>query len=64
MQTKNATAQGSAFFISDGATVSTASKGAEKRLTVVQGLRVDDALAYYDETGFKDWVREETGASI
>jgi nitrite reductase (cytochrome c-552) len=40
-------------------------KGPEKRLTFPwsKGLRVDDALAYYDETGFKDWTHKETGAN-
>jgi nitrite reductase (cytochrome c-552) len=39
-------------------------KGPEKRLTFPwsKGLKVDDALAYYDEAGFKDWVHAETGA--
>jgi nitrite reductase (cytochrome c-552) len=40
-------------------------KGDEKRLTFPwsKGLHVDDALAYYDEIGFKDWVHKETGAN-
>ncbi len=39
-------------------------KGAEKRLTFpwTKGLKVDDALAYYEEAGFHDWVHAETGA--
>ena len=39
-------------------------KGPEKRLVYPwsKGLTVDDALAYYDEVGFKDWVHKETGA--
>jgi nitrite reductase (cytochrome c-552) len=39
-------------------------KGAEKRLTYPwhKGLRVDDAIAYYDEVGHKDWVHAMTGA--
>lgn len=39
-------------------------KGPEKRLTFpwAKGLKVDDALAYYDQEGFKDWTHAETGA--
>jgi nitrite reductase (cytochrome c-552) len=39
-------------------------KGAEKRLTYPwsKGLKVDDALAYYDEVGHQDWVHAATGA--
>lgn len=39
-------------------------KGEEKRLTYPwsKGLKADDILAYYEETGFKDWVHGETGA--
>jgi nitrite reductase (cytochrome c-552) len=39
-------------------------KGAEKRLTFPwqKGLRVDDALAYYDEVGHKDFVHGISGA--
>ena len=41
-------------------------KGDEKRLTYpwTHGLRGDDALAYYDEAGFKDWTHAETGAPM
>jgi nitrite reductase (cytochrome c-552) len=40
-------------------------KGPEKRLTYpwFKGLKADQILAYYDETGFKDWVHAETGAN-
>jgi nitrite reductase (cytochrome c-552) len=40
-------------------------KGDEKRLTFPwsKGLKVDDALAYYNEVGHKDWVHAETGTS-
>jgi nitrite reductase (cytochrome c-552) len=40
-------------------------KGKEKRLTFPwhKGLKVDDALAYYDEVGHKDFVHKETGAN-
>jgi nitrite reductase (cytochrome c-552) len=39
-------------------------KGPEKRLTYPwdKGLRADQILAYYEETGFKDWTHAETGA--
>ncbi|MGH9793170.1 MAG: ammonia-forming cytochrome c nitrite reductase subunit c552 [Candidatus Acidiferrales bacterium] len=39
-------------------------KGAEKRLTYPwsKGLRADQILAYYEETGFKDWTHAESGA--
>jgi len=39
-------------------------KGPEKRLTFPwhNGLRADDALAYYDEVGFRDWTHKESGA--
>lgn len=39
-------------------------KGAEKRLTYPwhKGLKVDDAYAYYEEVGHRDFVHAETGA--
>jgi Formate-dependent nitrite reductase, periplasmic cytochrome c552 subunit len=41
-------------------------KGPEKRLVYPwsKGLKVEDALAYYDETGFKDWVHADTDAPV
>ena len=41
-------------------------KGPEKRLVFpwANGLRVDDMLAYYEETQFKDWTHAETGAPV
>jgi nitrite reductase (cytochrome c-552) len=41
-------------------------KGPEKRLTFPwhKGLKADDALAYYDEVGFRDWVHKESGAPV
>ena len=41
-------------------------KGDEKRLTYpwFNGLQADKILAYYDETGFKDWTHAETGAPM
>jgi len=39
-------------------------KGAEKRLTYPwdKGLKADEILSYYEETGFRDWTHGETGA--
>ena len=39
-------------------------KGADKRLTYpwAKGLKADQILSYYDESGFKDWTHAETGA--
>jgi nitrite reductase (cytochrome c-552) len=39
-------------------------RGTEKRLTYPwrNGLRADEILSYYEETGFRDWVHEESGA--
>jgi nitrite reductase (cytochrome c-552) len=39
-------------------------RGTEKRLTYPwdNGLRADEILAYYEETGFRDWVHAESGA--
>ena len=41
-------------------------KGPEKRLTYPwdKGLRADEILAYYEETGFKDWTHAESGAPV
>ncbi|MCI0447388.1 ammonia-forming cytochrome c nitrite reductase subunit c552 [bacterium] len=41
-------------------------KGSEKQLTYpwFNGLKVDQILAYYDETQFKDWTHAETGANV
>jgi nitrite reductase (cytochrome c-552) len=41
-------------------------RGAEKRLVYpwTRGLRADQILEYYEETGFKDWVHAETGAEV
>lgn len=38
-------------------------KGDEKRLTYpwAKGLKVENIVDYYDETGFKDWVHADTG---
>src|SRR5688572_30233811 len=39
-------------------------KGPEKRLTYPwdKGLKADEILAYYEETGFSDWTHAESGA--
>jgi nitrite reductase (cytochrome c-552) len=39
-------------------------KGAEKRLTYPwdKGLKADEILSYYQESGFKDWTHAESGA--
>ncbi|HOE98031.1 MAG TPA: ammonia-forming cytochrome c nitrite reductase subunit c552 [Candidatus Sumerlaeota bacterium] len=41
-------------------------KGEGKRLTYpwTNGLRGDQILAYYEETGFADWTHAETGAQV
>jgi nitrite reductase (cytochrome c-552) len=41
-------------------------RGPEKRLVYPwsRGLRVEDMYAYYDSTGFRDWVHAETGAPV
>ena len=41
-------------------------QGTEKRLVYpwAKGLQVDNILAYYDETRFKDWVHADTGAPV
>ena len=39
-------------------------RGPEKRLTYPwgKGLKADEILAYYEESGFQDWTHAETGA--
>jgi nitrite reductase (cytochrome c-552) len=41
-------------------------KGAEKRLTYpwAKGLQVENIVAYYDESKFKDWTHADTGAEV
>jgi nitrite reductase (cytochrome c-552) len=41
-------------------------KGTEKRLTYpwAKGLQVENIVAYYDESKFKDWTHAETGAEV
>lgn len=40
-------------------------RGPEKRLTYpwAKGLKADEILSYYDESGFKDWTHKDTGAA-
>jgi nitrite reductase (cytochrome c-552) len=39
-------------------------RGSEKRLVYPwsKGLEVENIMAYYDETGFRDWTHKDTGA--
>ena len=41
-------------------------KGDKKRLTFpwANGLKAEEILAYFDESGFKDWTHAETGAPM
>lgn len=41
-------------------------KGKDKQLTYPwsRGLKVDEILAYYDQTDFKDWTHADTGAPV
>jgi len=41
-------------------------KGAEKRLVYpwAKGVKVEEIMAYYDETGHRDWTHAETGAPV
>jgi nitrite reductase (cytochrome c-552) len=61
---KQATAQELRSFVCGQCHVEYYFAGAEKRLTFPwhKGLKVDDALAYYDEIGFRDFVHAESGA--
>jgi nitrite reductase (cytochrome c-552) len=61
---RQATAQEMRTFVCGQCHVEYYFKGEGKRLTFPwsKGLKVDDALAYYDEAGFRDWVHAETGA--
>jgi nitrite reductase (cytochrome c-552) len=40
-------------------------KGAERRLVFPwsKGLKVENIMAYYDESGFRDWTHRDTGAA-
>jgi nitrite reductase (cytochrome c-552) len=61
---RQATAQEMRTFVCGQCHVEYYFKGEGKRLTFPwsKGLKVDDALAYYDEAGFRDWVHAGTGA--
>jgi nitrite reductase (cytochrome c-552) len=63
---KSATAQEMRSFVCGQCHVEYYFKGDGKRLTYpwAKGLKVDDALAYYEEAGFRDWVHAETGAPM
>lgn len=41
-------------------------KGKEKRLTFpwIKGLKVEQAEAYYNETGWNDWTHKDSGAEV
>jgi nitrite reductase (cytochrome c-552) len=41
-------------------------RGPEKRLVYpwARGISIDEIMAYYDETGHKDWIHAETGAEV
>ncbi|MEJ7606894.1 MAG: ammonia-forming cytochrome c nitrite reductase subunit c552 [Bryobacteraceae bacterium] len=60
---RDATAQEMRSYVCGQCHVEYYFKGPEKRLTFPweNGLKVDDALAYYDEVKHKDWVHAETG---
>jgi nitrite reductase (cytochrome c-552) len=63
---RNASAQEMRTFVCGQCHVEYYFKGAEKRLTYPwhKGLKVDDALAYYDEVGFKDFQHQISGAPV
>lgn len=63
---RDATAQEMRSYVCGQCHVEYYFKGDEKRLTFPwqKGLKVDDALAYYDEVGHKDFVHKETGANV
>lgn len=60
---RDATAQEMRSYVCGQCHVEYYFKGREKRLTFPwhKGLKVDDALAYYDEVKHKDWVHADTG---
>ena len=61
---KQATRQEMRAFVCGQCHVEYYFKGAEKRLTYPwdKGLRADEILAYYEESGFRDWTHAESGA--
>ncbi|GAB78814.1 respiratory nitrite reductase (cytochrome ammonia-forming) precursor [Austwickia chelonae] len=61
---KDATAQEMRSFVCGQCHVEYYFKGEEKKLTFPwdKGTKATDALAYYDEIGFKDWEHKITGA--
>ena len=60
---RDATAQEMRSYVCGQCHVEYYFKGPEKRLTFpwMKGLKVDDALAHYEEVQHKDWVHAETG---
>jgi nitrite reductase (cytochrome c-552) len=60
---KMATAQEMRSYVCGQCHVEYYFKGPEKRLTFpwFKGLKVDDALAYYEEVKHNDWIHAETG---
>ncbi|GAB3139184.1 ammonia-forming cytochrome c nitrite reductase subunit c552 [Micromonospora sonneratiae] len=63
---RDATAQEMRSYVCGQCHVEYYFKGAEKRLTFPwqNGLKVDDALAYYDKVGHSDFVHKESGAKV
>jgi nitrite reductase (cytochrome c-552) len=63
---KTATRQEMRSFVCGQCHVEYYFKGPEKRLVYpwAKGLKVDDILAYYEQTGHKDWVHAESGAPM
>ncbi len=63
---RDATAQEMRSYVCGQCHVEYYFKGDEKRLTYPwsKGLKVEDALAHYDEYAFKDWTHAETGAPV
>jgi len=63
---KDATHQEMRSFVCGQCHVEYYFKGPEKRLTYPwrKGLKADEILAYYEETGFTDWKHAETSAPV
>jgi nitrite reductase (cytochrome c-552) len=63
---KQATRQEMRAFVCGQCHVEYYFKGPEKRLVYpwAKGLKVENILAYYDESQFKDWTHADTGAPV
>lgn len=63
---KDATRQEMRSFVCGQCHVEYYFKGKEKRLTYPwsKGLRADQILAYYEQSGFSDWTHKQTGAPV